>query len=256
MEKPEVLYKDYSRRIFNLAYRMTGNKDDANDITQETFIQAFKSIDTFKGESQVYTWLYRIARNNCLRFLAKKYKTTFLSLQELTEKVSSPVSEEISESEKSEYIMQVKDGCLSGLLRCLSLQQRLAFILNVLLNLPIEQVASVLDKSENATRILVHRSKQNIKDFLCCNCSVYDSRNPCRCENLINFSLKQGWIGGSSTIMDDAVRIEAEIGDLKKVVNLYKTLQEVTPSMGFNKLIQQLLSDKQDFLILSDKKVK
>ena len=46
------------------------------------------------------------------------------------------------------YISQVKDGCLSGLLRCLSLQQRLAFILNVLLDLPLEQVASVIDKAK------------------------------------------------------------------------------------------------------------
>jgi RNA polymerase sigma-70 factor (ECF subfamily) len=256
MKESEVLYKNYSKKIFNLAYRMTGDRDDANDITQETFIQAFKTNDKFKGESQFYTWLYRIAKNNCLRFLEKRNRTTFLSLQELTEKVSSPVSEELSENEKSLYISQVKDGCLSGLLRCLSFHQRLVFILNVLLDLPIEQVASVIDKSENATRILVHRSKRNIKEFLCCNCSLYDFRNPCHCENLINFSLKQGWIGTSSTELSDTVRIETEIGNLKKVINLYKTLQEKIPSEDLNKHIQRFLLDKQDFLILNDKKVK
>ena len=146
---------------------MTGDKDDANDITQETFIQVFKSLDKFRGESQIYTWLYKIAKNKSIRFLEKKNKTTFLSLQELIDNTSSPVSEDISETEKMNYISQVKDGCLSGLVRCLSLQQRLAFILNVLLDLPMQQVASIIDKSENATRILVHRSKHNIKDFLC-----------------------------------------------------------------------------------------
>jgi DNA-directed RNA polymerase specialized sigma24 family protein len=82
-------------------------------------------------------WLYKIAKNKCLRLLEKKNITTFLSLQELIDKTRSPVSDEISESEKINYITQVKDGCLSGLLRCLSLQQRLAFILNVLLDLPL-----------------------------------------------------------------------------------------------------------------------
>jgi RNA polymerase sigma factor (sigma-70 family) len=251
MENVEIIYKKYSKKIYNLAYRMTGDKDDASDITQDTFIQGFKSLNKFKGESQIYTWLYKIAKNNCLRFLEKKNKTTFLSLQELIDKTSTPVSDEISETEKFHYITQVKDGCLSGLLRCLSLQQRLAFILNVLLDLPLEQVASVIDKSENATRILVHRSKQNIKDFLCNNCSLYDSKNTCRCENLINFSLKQGWIS-----LNNPLRIESEIKDLKNLVSLYKTLQEPSPANELDKKIQQLLADKEDFLIFNGKKVK
>lgn len=191
MNEIEIIYSKYSKKIYNLAYRMTGDKEDANDITQETFIQVLKSIDKFRGDSQIYTWLYKIAKNKCLRFLNKKKKSSFKSLEELINNYGSPISGEITESEKRTYIQQVKDGCLSGLLRCLSLQQRLAFILNVFLNLPISHIARVIDKSENATRILIHRSKENIKSFLCNNCSLYDSKNKCRCERLINFSLKQ-----------------------------------------------------------------
>jgi RNA polymerase sigma factor (sigma-70 family) len=255
METPEIIYNKFNRKIYNLVYRMTGDKDDASDLTQEIFIHAFESIDKFKGESQIYTWLYQIAKNKCLRFLEKKNKTTFLSLQELVNKVSSPIFDDITEAEKSQYISQIKDGCLSGLIRCLSIQQRLVFILNVLLDLPIEQVASVINKSENATRILIHRSKQNIKEFLCNNCSLYDSGNLCRCENLVNFSLKQGWIGLNSET-NYTVRVETEIRDLKNVVSLYKTLHEKTPTDDFNKQFQRLLADKENFLILNDKKVK
>ncbi len=255
MTEIEIIYNKYSKKIYNLAYRMTGDKEDANDITQETFIQAFKSIDKFKGESHIYTWLFKIAKNKCLRFLAKKKKTSFKSLEELLNNYSSPVSEEITESEKWTYIQQVKDGCLSGLLRCLSIQQRLAFILNVLLNLPISHVASVIDKSENATRILIHRSKENIKSFLCNNCSLYDSKNKCRCESLINFSLKQNWIDLNSE-SNNIEQAETEIKSLKNVVGLYQTLHETIPINGFEKQIQQILADNKDFLILSDKKVK
>jgi len=251
MENIELIYRKYSKKVYNLAYRMTGNEEDAGDITQDAFIQGFKSLDKFRGESQIYTWLYKIAKNKCLRLLEKRNKTAFSSLQELIDKMSSPVSAEISEAEKMNYIAQVKEGCLSGLLRCLSLQQRLAFILNVLLDLPLEQVAGVLDKSENATRILVHRAKQNIKDFLCKNCSLYDSNNNCRCENLINISLKQGWIG-----LNNPARIESEIKDLKDVIGLYRTLQETSPANEFDQRVRRLLADKVDFLILADKKVK
>jgi RNA polymerase sigma factor (sigma-70 family) len=255
MESIETIYKKYSKKIYNLAYRMTGDKDDAQDITQETFIQGFKSIDKFKGESQIYTWLFKIAKNNSLKYLIKKKSFSFLSMKELIDNSSSPVSEEISETEKLLLITQVKDGCLSGLIRCLTLQQRLAFILNVLLDFPLNQVAGIIDKSENATRILVHRSKKNIKDFLCNNCSLYDSKNTCRCENLINFSIKQGWIGLNNEL-NNSFRIESEIKNLKNLTGLYKTLQEATATKDFENQIQAILAEKTDFLILSDKKVK
>jgi hypothetical protein len=90
-----------------------------------------------------------------------------------------------------------------------------------------------------------------MKDFLCSNCSLYDSRNTCRCENLINFSLKQGWIS-----LNNPIRIESEIKDLKNVISLYKTLQETSPTNEFDKRVQRSLADKVDFLILNGKKVK
>jgi RNA polymerase sigma-70 factor (ECF subfamily) len=251
MESPETLYKKYHNKIYNLALRMTGNQDAANDITHDTFLQAFKSIEKFRGESQPYTWLYKIAKNNCLKFLEKRDHSTVSSLQELIDKNSSPVSEEVTEAEKMNYILQVKDGCLLGLLRCLSLQQRLAFILNVLLDLPLTQVASIIEKSENATRILVHRSRQNIKEFLCSNCSLYDPRNACRCENLINFSLKQGWIG-----LNNQIQVESEIKELKNEISLYKTLQDKSPTSNIDKQIQQLLAEMNHSIIFNDKKVK
>ena len=113
MSEIEAIYNEYSQKIFNLAYRMTGNKEDASDITQETFIQVINSIDKFKGDSQIYSWLYKIAKNNCLQHLNKKNKSSFVSMEGLIYESSSPVSAEISETEKQLYIQQVKDGCLS-----------------------------------------------------------------------------------------------------------------------------------------------
>jgi RNA polymerase sigma-70 factor (ECF subfamily) len=255
MSEAEILYNKFNKKIYNLAYRMTGNKEDASDITQEAFIQAFKSIDKFRGESGHYTWLYQIAKNKCLRFLERKGKLTFQSLQELSETVCSPISEEIPEKDKMQYISQVKDGCLSGLLRCLPIQQRLAFILNIFLEISIKQVALIIDKSENATRILIHRSRQCIKEYLCENCSLYNSKNTCRCENLINFSLKMNWIEPALE-KSKILKAEKEIKDLKDEVRLYKTLQNKTTPENINLQIRQLLTNKRDFVILSEKKVK
>ncbi|MDH5174544.1 MAG: sigma-70 family RNA polymerase sigma factor, partial [Elusimicrobiota bacterium] len=62
----EELVKRYEKKIYNLAYRIMGNKKDASDVLQETFLQAFKKLSGFKGKAKFSTWLYRIAVNICL----------------------------------------------------------------------------------------------------------------------------------------------------------------------------------------------
>ena len=256
------IYNSYHSKVYNLAYRMTGNHSDAEDIMQETFVQVFKNLDHFKAKSTIYTWIYKIAKNITLRHIEKKKRTSFAKLEDMLMEAASPVTDDVSENEKSLYISQVKEGCLTGLIRCLSFQQRLVFILHVLLNVPVKNVADIIEKSENATRILIHRSRQNIKDFLCKNCSVYDAGNSCQCENMINFSLKQGWIDASGKpdkklLWDKEIRqAETEIGSLKKMIRFYHALPEVNPPEDFSRQLQHILIKKNDFLIFNAKKVK
>ena len=61
MEKPSIdnLVKTYGNKEYNLAYRLIGNRQDAEDVTQETFLQLYRGLDKFRGESTIYTWIYR-----------------------------------------------------------------------------------------------------------------------------------------------------------------------------------------------------
>jgi len=68
----EDLYDAYAERILNLAYRMTGQREDARDLTQEVFLKVFEHLDRFEHRSEVYTWLYRIAVNHILNHLKKE----------------------------------------------------------------------------------------------------------------------------------------------------------------------------------------
>ena len=169
----EEIYTQHSRKVYNLAFRMTGDVQLAEDIAQETFIQVFKNLAKFRGDSQLSTWIYSIARNSCLRQLTKTKRKSYHSIELLIEKVNlSPASEKYNEPEKQFYINQVKNGCLLGVLRCLSFNQRMAFILNVLFDMHISDVSAIINKSENSTRILVHRARKNLREFLCNNCSL------------------------------------------------------------------------------------
>lgn len=246
------IFESYKDKIYLLVHRMTADKEVAEDITQETFIKCYENLDKFRGESHIYTWLYAVAKNNSLRFLEKQKKTSAQELEQLLSIASDSKTDIFDENEKSNYINQVKEGCLLGLLKTLSFNQRIAFILNVLQNRSIEETAQVIDKTESATRTLVHRARKNIKDFLCKNCSLYNEKNSCKCENMINFSLKQGWIKYDDKYSFNlSEKIGDEIKDSKKIFELYASLPE-------HKLSERA-SDKiknKDFLIFSDKKVK
>ncbi|OYV87752.1 MAG: hypothetical protein B7Z63_01845, partial [Ignavibacteriae bacterium 37-53-5] len=79
MSSFKELFDEYSSLVFNVALRMLQNKEDAEDVTQDTFLQAHVSIKNFRSESQLSTWLYRIAVNTSLNFQRKMKRARFLS---------------------------------------------------------------------------------------------------------------------------------------------------------------------------------
>ena len=248
------LYAEYGTRIYQLAYRMTGNREDAQDITQETFLRAYRKAAGFRGESELSTWVYAIAKNLCLEHLRTARRTSFAALETLLRDAASMASPSgLDASERQDLVGQVRDGCLAGLLRCLSFDQRTAFILHVILRLPVREVAGVLDKSQGATRVLVHRARRNLKEFLCRNCAAYDPANSCRCENLIGFSLKQGWIhlpSPEEKALLDPRRIEAGIEGVREVIELYRGLSDPSPPGDLRTRIRELVRvDGQDIFI-------
>jgi RNA polymerase sigma-70 factor (ECF subfamily) len=76
----EEVVRLYQHKVYNLVYRMLGNREEAEDVAQEVFVTVFKSIDSFRGEAKFSTWLYRIAANHCknrMKYLGRRsYKST------------------------------------------------------------------------------------------------------------------------------------------------------------------------------------
>jgi RNA polymerase sigma-70 factor (ECF subfamily) len=226
MKFPDI-FESYKDKIFALAHKMTADRNVAEDITQETFIKCYENLNKFRGESHIYSWLYAITKNSCLRFLKKQKKTSSQELENLLSFASDSQTDSLDEKHKGNYINQVKEGCLLGVLKTLSFNQRIVFIMNVLQNHSIKFTALVINKSESATRTLVHRARKNIKEFLCKNCSLYKEQNSCRCENMINFSLRQGWIKYNENYpFNLPEKIGKEINDSKKIFQLYSSLPE------------------------------
>lgn len=78
----ELIHR-YQERIYATVYHMTSNHEDANDLTQETFIKAYRALHSFKGDSSFYTWIYRIAVNKTINFLKTRKNRVHMSLNDL-----------------------------------------------------------------------------------------------------------------------------------------------------------------------------
>jgi len=153
------LVEDNQKNIFGLAFRMTGNRDDAMDITQETFVRALENIKRFRGDSLISTWLYTIAANIARDFLRKSSKRRFVSTDDeiLVGNSRSPL-EELVEKDKRLFVRKT--------MMSLPPKTRAAFVLRFEKGLPISEIAKALNKSEGTIKAQIHNAVYRIKTAL------------------------------------------------------------------------------------------
>ncbi len=154
------LVETYSPRIYNLALKMLADPDLAEDVLQETFINAYRAIDRFEGRAHVSTWLYRIAHNAVLMRLRKeKNAPQIQSLDDEVDPETLPVSGGWDETPERRLLQaelwQKMDEALAGLSEAL----RSAFVLRDVQGLSTAETAEVLGLSQTAVKSRLHRAR-------------------------------------------------------------------------------------------------
>lgn len=153
----EELVMKYQRKIYALAYRMTGDVENSKDITQKTFLQAFKNITGFRRKSAFYTWLYQIALNTCLNYLNKKDRETV----ELNESLSGSGKGALSAIINSEKRSHLKNS-----LEQLPERQKTAVIFRAYEELSVKETAEVMKCSEGAVKAHYHNGIKKLREIL------------------------------------------------------------------------------------------
>lgn len=169
-EKFRLLIEKYKQMVFRTCIGFVHDKDDADDLTQEVFIQAYKSLSKFKMESAFSTWLYRISVNASLNKIRKTSGRSF------SHRLGSVFSKEdkndplflASDMEDPESILirQEHSQWLQKALDSLPGNQRTAIILSKYDDLPQKEIAEVMDITEGAVEALLQRAKKNLRKRL------------------------------------------------------------------------------------------
>ena len=153
---------DNMRRIFLQIYRVVGNVDDAQDLTQETFIKALQRQDQLKDLDKAAHWLSRIASNTAIDFLRRHNRVSFSDIDDLADPLSTPVSNSpeqiLLRSERTQYM---EDG-----LRLLTDRERMALIMRDVDGLPAEDVAKHLNCSKATVRSHIANARIKFQRYL------------------------------------------------------------------------------------------
>src|SRR5688572_23861747 len=155
-----MLVRTYQQRVYWHIRKMVIDHDDADDLTQEVFIKIHKSIGGFREDAQLYTWIYRIATNECLTFLQKKKKRFFLPIGDVAKEL-------LSKLDSAPYIsgeeIQLK---LQRALLTLPDKQRMVFNMKYFDDLSYEDISEITNTSVGALKASFHHAVKKIEDFL------------------------------------------------------------------------------------------
>jgi RNA polymerase sigma-70 factor (ECF subfamily) len=156
----EMLINAYKEKLYWHIRRIVLNHDDTDDVLQNTFIKVFKNINKFKGDSKLYSWMYRIATNEALTFLKTKSRKLGITDSETQEKMISNLQSDVYfEGDKIELALQKAIATLPE-------KQKLVFNMKYYQELKYEEISEILETSVGALKASYHLAVKKVESFL------------------------------------------------------------------------------------------
>ena len=163
------LVQRYQERIYATVYHMTSNHEDANDLTQETFIKAYKALGSFKGDSSFFTWVYRIAVNKTINFLKTRKNKIHLSLNDLdfnAEHDPDLVAFVSDKTPRRDIGLSELQEKLNEAMQRLSDVHRLVVTLHDVQGLSHEEISKIMDCNTGTVRSRLFYARQQLQGYL------------------------------------------------------------------------------------------
>jgi len=154
-----AMIKKYQEKLYWHVRRMVIEHEDANDVLQNVFIRVWNGLENFREESQLYTWLYRIATNECLTYIEQQKKRSSVSLSDVESGLSNKIKADSHfDANRLEWKLQLA-------IQQLPEKQRIVFNLRYYDEMPYEEMSRVLETSEGALKASYHHAVKKIEDY-------------------------------------------------------------------------------------------
>lgn len=154
------IVKKYQEKLYWHIRRMVIEHEDANDILQNMFIKVWNSLGNFREDSQLYTWLYRIATNESLTYIEQQKRRSSVSLSDVEDGLSNKIkADQHFDPNKLEWKLQLA-------IQKLPEKQRIVFNLRYYDEMPYEEMSRVLETSEGALKASYHHAAKKIEDYM------------------------------------------------------------------------------------------
>jgi RNA polymerase sigma factor (sigma-70 family) len=243
--------------IYNVAWKYTNNPEEAKDLTREVLIRVFTKLSTFKGNSAFKTWVYRIVVNQFLQTKRRPMEDRWESFDVFSTELNSIPSPDVSAEEEIEQEVRTKTArtrCMSGMLMCLTREQRLIYILGDVFNLDHNIGAEVFGLSKQNYRVKLSRTRKEFHAFMNQQCGLVNTANPCRCSKKAKAMEAAGKMQTdkkifdpkySSTIAAYSEGISDEVADIvdKKYIEFFQR-HPTKEDFNTETVINEIVNDK------------
>jgi RNA polymerase sigma-70 factor (ECF subfamily) len=165
----EKLSGQYYKKIYNIALRMTGNREDASDLAQEVLIKVYKSLKSFREESSFSTWLYRITKNLCIDELKKQNRKKAISLDEDIELKENSVKRQVESDEPGPYEQYEKSEIrriMTDAIGKLTEEHRMVIILRDIQGFSYNEISKIVKCPEGTVKSRINRARQALRELL------------------------------------------------------------------------------------------
>lgn len=164
------LVENYRGMVVNTCFGLLHNREDAEDVAQDVFIEVFRSVENFRSDSKISTWLYRIAVNRSLNFIRdnkkRKWFQSFDDVMESKKEILNELNYQSADDPGSELENSQRALLLHEAIDSLPENQRVAFTLNKYEDLAYKEISEVMNLSVSSVESLIHRAKKNLQKKL------------------------------------------------------------------------------------------
>ncbi len=213
----QVLFAEFQNQLKSYLYRLLANRNDAEDLTHDTFIKAFDKLSTFKGEASLKTWVFQIATNLSYNYLQRQKRWTADVSEQAkkmvleNEDLRNSIIKVYETSPAATYDMKEHiDTCFTCISKNLPIENQIALMLKDVYDFSVAEICLILDKTEGVIKYLLQDGRKTMTDIFDNRCALINKNGVChQCSEL------NGWFNPKQNQQEALMKLDLVKGSKK-----------------------------------------